>query len=971
MKFDSEKYELLLQLPIDELKSEGYLFKHRKSGARVALVANDDENKVFSIGFRTPPPDSTGVPHILEHSVLCGSDKYPVKDPFIELAKGSLNTFLNAITYPDKTIYPVASCNDADFKNLMDVYMDAALHPLIDSRKEVFLQEGWHYEMENEDAPLTYNGVVYNEMKGAYSAPDDVLGRYCINSLYPDTSYGTESGGDPKNIPDLTYENFVAFHKKLYHPANSYIYLYGNCDMEERLEYLDREYLCHYDAITVDSELKTQAPFAHTRHVEAEYSVTEEEGTQGKSYLAYNFSISDSLDTKTCYGMEILDYALLSAPGAPVKQALIDAGIGSDVYSSYEDGIKQPMFSIIAKDTDPEREEEFVAIIRSTLEDLVENGLNRQTLMAGINSEEFKYREADFGRFPKGLMYGLNLMSTWLYDEKHPFDRLALNEVYEFLKANVDTGFFEGLIDKYLLKNQHASLVVLKPVIDLTSREEERVAAKLAAYKASLTKEEIRAIVEQTAALKAYQSEPNTEEELQCIPLLSREDIRKEIIPLTNEITELGGVTVDHHDIYTNGIGYLNLCFDVAGVEDEDLPYLGILGAAMGYIDTDGHAFDEFSNEVDIHTGGIFPDFTIYQDFEEQDRFTAMFQIKSKALLTKFDKVFALIREMMYTSHYGDGKRMKEILLENKSHLQEKLLAAGHAAAIGEAGSQLSEGDRIQALTSGIPYYDFISDILAHYEERRKTIADKLDQLTKTILCRKNLTVSITADEEQYAPVRGLLEQFILSLPEGDGYRATRHFTYGAKKIGYKTAGQVNYVARVGNYKKHGQAYAPALKVMKTILGYDYLWNQVRVLGGAYGCMNGFDLYGNGYFVSYRDPNCANTNAVYEKVPEYLESFEVSEREMTKYIIGTFSEMDVPLTPSTRATRSFAMYMRRIPEEFLQQDRDAVLATTPDKIRALAPIVSAVLSDESMVVIGSSDTITKDAAMFDEIRTLA
>ncbi len=971
MNYNKNVYELLFEQNIDELKSVGYLFKHKKSGARIAIVSNDDENKVFSIGFRTPPSDSTGVPHILEHSVLCGSDKYPVKDPFIELAKGSLNTFLNAMTFPDKTIYPVASCNDADFKNLMDVYMDAVLHPLIGSRKEVFLQEGWHFEMENAEAPLTYNGVVYNEMKGAFSSPDDVLLRYCMNSLYPDTSYATESGGDPKNIPDLTYEAFVEFHKKLYHPANSYIYIYGNCDMTERLEYLDREYLSKYDAIQVDSELKVQTPFTQMQRVETEYSVTAEEGTEKKTYLAYNFSICDALDLETVFGFSILEYALLAAPGAPVKQALTDAGLGDEIYSSFDDGVRQPFLSIVAKNTDPDREEEFVKIIRDTLTDLVKNGLNKQTLEAGINSDEFKYREADFGRFPKGLMYGINMLTTWLYDENHPFDRIALNKAYQFLKDNLNTGFFEGLIEKYLLNNPHSSLVVLKPVVDLASKEEAKLAEKLAKIKANLSAEEIDAIVKQTADLKAYQAEPSTEEELKSIPLLTREDIRKESIPLYNDFSEMDGVPVAHHNIYTNGIGYLNLSFDIHCVPDEDIPYLGILSAAIGYVDTDAHSFEEFSNEVDIFTGGIAPDFTSYQNYKNLKEYRHMFQVKAKALTTRFDKVFALIQEMVYTSHYDDYKRLKEILAESRSIMQGKLISAGHGTAIAEASAQYDEAARIGTLATGIYFYDFLGDILDNFEEKKSTVAQKLANLVDLIFNKDNLIVSVTVAKEEAAPVMEELAKFLSALPQGGKPVVERAFTYERKKIAYKTAGQVNYVARVGNFCAAGLEHKPALTVLKTIMGYEYLWTNIRVLGGAYGCMSNFGKNGKSYFVSYRDPNCRKTNEVYEGVPAYVAGFDVSEREMTKYIIGTFSTIDTPMSPAAKGSRSFSSWMSNITYEELQEERDGLIATGVDDIRSCAPIMQAILDNGCMVVVGSNDAITKDADMFDEIRTLA
>ncbi len=971
MKFDSTKYDLVLNTNIEELKSEGFLLKHKKSGARVVILSNDDENKVFSIGFKTPPPDSTGVPHILEHSVLCGSEKYPAKDPFVELAKGSLNTFLNAITYPDKTAYPIASCNDVDFKNIMDVYMDAVLNPNIYSRKQIFLQEGWHYEMESVDAPLTYNGVVYNEMKGAFSSPDDVLARYCLNSLYPDTSYSTESGGDPECIPDLSYEDFLAFHKKLYHPSNSYIYIYGNCDMAERLEYLDREYLSKYDFLSVDSEIEEQKPFDSMKKVEADYSVTEEEGTKDKTYLAYNVSIENSLDTKLYLAFQILDYALLSAPGAPVKQALTDAGIGEEIFSNYENGIKQPMLTIAAKNTDESRTDEFLDIIKNTLKEIVKNGINKDSLRAGINSFEFRYREADFGRFPKGLMYGLNLMDSWLYDEKSPFIHLAQNDTYQFMKDNVDTGYFEQLVEKYLINNTHSSLVVLKPVVNLTAINDKKTADKLAAYKATLSKEDIERIVRETNELKEYQSEPTPDKDLESIPMLSRKDISKDIVPLYNDIKTVDGVMVDHHNIYTNGIGYLNLSFDIASVEDEDIPYVGLLGNVIGYIDTKEHSFDELSNEVDMHTGGIFPDFSSYQDIHDRKKVSARFSMKCKALTSEYGKAFELIKEMMYESKYDDHKRMKEIIAEVKSRIQAKILSAGHSVAMGECMSQFSETGRYAALTSGIPYSEFISDLYEHFDERKDEITNKLNKVSEQIFAKNRLIVSYTADDADYKAIEPQLQKYIAELPVNTTEAANRHFEFMKNRIGYKTASQVNYVARCGNFCDAGLDYDASLKVLRTMMGYDYLWTNIRVKGGAYGCMSGFSVTGQGYFVSYRDPNVAATNTIYDEAVDYVKNFAASEREMTKYIIGTFSDMDTPLTPSGKGSRSFESLLRGVDEDYYKKDRLKVLSTEPEDINKLTPTIKAILDAGYLCVIGNGDKIEKDSELFDEIRSLA
>ena len=505
-------YTLIEEKNLTDIRSRGYLLQHKKSGARIAVVSNDDANKVFYIGFRTPPEDCTGVAHIVEHTVLCGSERFPAKDPFVELVKGSLNTFLNAMTYPDKTVYPVASCNDADFQNLMHVYMDAVLHPNIYKRKEIFQQEGWHYELEEKDAPITLNGVVYNEMKGAFSSPEGVLEREILNSLFPDTTYGNESGGDPVHIPELTYEAYLDFHRRYYHPCNAYLYLYGDMDFEEKLSWLDREYLSDYEAIAVDSAIRRQKPFDQVRSVSRKYSIAGNEPLADHTFLSYNIAIGDSLDKKRYHAFEILDYALLNAPGAPLKKALLDAGIGRDIMGSYDNGTYQPIFSIIAKNANAEEETRFAEIIREVLREQAAGGLNKQSLLAGINSAEFRYREADFGVYPKGLMYGLQMLDSWLYDDTKPFLHLETLAVYQYLREQVETDYFETLIRDCMLCNTHVSMVKIEPERGLNAKNEAELAKRLAAYKDSRSEAELEALIADTKRLKAYQEEPSPRE---------------------------------------------------------------------------------------------------------------------------------------------------------------------------------------------------------------------------------------------------------------------------------------------------------------------------------------------------------------------------------------------------------------------------------------------------------------------------
>ncbi len=635
--YDLNAYEVLQTEDLSDLKSKGTLLKHKKSGARVLLMENDDENKVFTIGFRTPPSDSTGVPHIMEHSVLCGSKEFPVKDPFVELVKGSLNTFLNAMTYPDKTVYPVASCNDKDFQNLMHVYMDAVFYPNIYQNDKTFRQEGWSYKLDDPDGELTISGVVYNEMKGAFSSPEGVLDRVVLNSLFPDNAYSVESGGDPEVIPELTYEQFLNFHRKYYHPSNSYIYLYGDMNMEEKLRWLDEKYLSDFENEPVDSEIHLQKPFTEMKEVVQEYSIASEESEEDNTYLSYNKVIGTTLDEKLYLAFEILDYALLSAPGAPLKKALLDAGVGKDISGSYDNGVYQPIFSVISKNANVEQKEEFVRVIEDTLKDIVKNGINKKALRAGINYHEFRFREADFGNYPRGLMYGLQLFDSWLYDETKPFIHMQAIPTFEFLKEQVETGYFEELIQKYLLDNTHGSIVIIKPERGRTARMDKELADKLQAYKDSLSKEEIDALVKATKELEEYQEEESAPEDLAKIPVLGREDISREIAPIYNKELETSGVKLVHHEVETNGIGYTALLFDLSGIPEEKLPYISILQSVLGIINTKNYEYSELFNEINVHTGGIGTSLELYTDVTKvkEKEFRATFEIKGKALYPK------------------------------------------------------------------------------------------------------------------------------------------------------------------------------------------------------------------------------------------------------------------------------------------------------------------------------------------------
>ncbi len=967
---DLSAYEIIKEQELADLNSRGYLLRHKKSGARISIISNDDENKVFYVGFRTPPKDSTGVAHIIEHTVLCGSDKFPVKDPFVELVKGSLNTFLNAITYADKTVYPVASCNDKDFANLMDVYLDAVFHPNIYKKKEIFKQEGWHYELEDKDAPITINGVVYNEMKGAFSSPEGVLDRLVLNSLFPDTPYSNESGGDPERIPELTYENYLEFHKTYYHPSNAFIYLYGNMDAAEKLQWLDKEYLCNYDEITVDSKIPLQKPFDAPREVKEKYSIASGESEKDNTYISYNMAIGTTLDPKLYLAFDVLDYALLNAPGAPLKKALLDAKIGKDIMGSYDSSTYQPIFSVAAKNANPQQKEEFVRIIRDTLKEQVENGVNKKALLAGINSSEFKYREADYGQFPKGLIYGLQSLDSWLYDENEPFMHLEAAPVFAFLKEMAGTDYFEKLIQKYMLDNTHVSVVMIEPECGLNAKNEKKLEEKLAAYKASLTEKEIEALIADTAHLKKYQEEPSPREDLEKIPMLTRADMKKEAAPFINEERDCDGTTLLFHGMFTNRINYLDLLFDVTDLSEEEIPYLGILKAVLGYMDTERFGYADLANEINLYTGGVSSSIGVYPGVKKPDSYQAKFEVRTKVLYENTGKAMDIIRDILAKTELTDEKRLYEILAQAKSRLQMSLSSAGHSVSAIRAMSYFSKTAYYNDMTGGIALYRVIADYEEHFEEKKDILVKKLDTLRRKIFCSARLMISLTADTDGYDAAYGEIKKLkeILYSDVAETEIPVLHCV--KKNEGFLDASQVQYVSRAGNFVEKGFSYTGALRILKVILSYDYLWINVRVKGGAYGCMSGFMRNGDAYFTSYRDPNLGKTNEIYEKTPDYLREFTADERDMTKYIIGTISDLDTPLNPSAKGQRSLSAYLTGVTYADVQRERDEVINAEPENIRALADLIAAVLSDNNFCVIGNEDAVKGEKELFDTIEKL-
>ena len=965
---DYKNYILEEQRNLPELSGTGYVLRHEKTGARVLLVENDDINKVFSIAFRTTPEDDTGVAHILEHSVLCGSEKFPAKNPFVELAKGSLNTFLNAMTYPDKTVYPIASCNAQDYHNLMHVYLEAVFFPNIYKRDEILKQEGWHYELEDKDGELIFNGVVYNEMKGALSSPDSQLERKIQGSLLKDTTYAFESGGDPDAIPQLTRENFLAFHTRFYHPSNSYIYLYGDVDFAKELEFIDREYLSRFDRRECYSEVGFQEPYKEPLTIKDTYSVTEDE-EQG-TYFSYNVAVGDSGDAEMSLAMQILDYVLFTMPGAPVKQALIDAGIGKEIDSFYDGGIRQPIFSISAKQAKEGQEQLFIDTVEAALEKEIKEGINKRAILSAINNYEFKFRESSYGRYPKGLIYGLNFLNTWLYDDSKALELADSLTPLARLREKVETGYFEELLKTCFLENTHKSFVNLYPEVDKNARNEQHLKEQLARLKDSLDSQQIYYLVRDTERLKEYQNTPSTQEELETIPMLSLDDISREVRPFKNRETVIGGLNTVVHSYKTNGIMYLNFCFDMTELPEELVPYATLLVDLYRYVDTEHYSYNELATEINLRVGGLSAMTGIFPLVWKKHGFRPFFSFQVKCLENQVEDAVELVREVMLTSRFDDEKRMKELFSELVSRSETRIPATGHAYAAARAMSYVDPVSAYKERAEGLDYYYLIKDIEKNYDSVKDKVTRLLKEAMNSIFRQENLTMSLTGEYDYEAILEEPLRAFAKCLPDGACVRSVPVILPEKKNEAFKVSSQVQYVAAAGSYDLDRHPYTGALQVLKIIMSYDYLWVNVGVKGGAYGSMCNFTRDGFGYFTSYRDPNVKATLDIYRGVGDYVRSFEVSDRDMTKNVIGTISGIDQPLDASALGARSFGAWQSGMTQEQAEKERIQILETDQETIRGLADYMDEITSAGAVCAIGNHEKLEEDADAFDRLTTL-
>ena len=966
-------YEKKEERFLEDINSLGLVFRHRKTGARICVISNDDPNKTFCAAFRTPPENSTGVPHIIEHTVLCGSDSFPARDPFMQLAKGSLHTFLNAMTYPDKTLYPVASYNDKDFQNLMHVYLDAVFYPNLYKRKEIFMQEGWHYHIEDADKPLEINGVVYSEMKGAMSSPDSIVFEELIAQLYPDSTYGVNSGGDPDVIPSLTYEYYTDFHRKYYHPSNSYIFLYGDMDVVEKLNWIDEHYLSRFNRLEIDSSVKTAKPFGALKEAVKNYSIAEDEDEEGKTYFAFACSCGSSLDSEEREAWDFISEVLLDMPGAPLKQALLDAGIGQDIYGGFENHLLTPAFVVVAKNTKKEDKQRFRDIIFETLEKIVNEGINEKALLGMVNNAEYRWRESDYGGTSKGIYYVIDMLQTWLYNDEMAFDSLYKNRRYARLRELIGTSYYTDLIKKRILENSHAVLLSLEPEKGLTEKKNALLAKKLADYKASLSKEEIDGLVSATKKLIAYQTAETTEEELSCIPSIERTDIKREAENFSNIGFSLAGFPAVRHDYNTNGITYLKLLFDIGPVPTEKLPYLSFLTGVLGQIDTAKHTASDLSSEIKINTGDISFGIANYKIYGKRDESKLVFTVNIKAFADKIPYALQLASEIITSSNFDDAKRLREILGEDISSKQRQFIGRGNSVGIARIKSYYTRRGVIEEYLGGVDNYKFKKDIFDNYDERKAELCSSLRAAAGYIFNPKNMTVSVTADEAGVKAAEAAIPAFAKDADtvSHENLGEPAEIVPAVKNEGFMTTSLIQFLVRGGNLFDAGYAFDGALCVVKTAVNCDYLYNLIRLKGGAYGC--GCDFAsdtGDVFFYSYRDPKLAETDDVYMKTPEFVSSLSPDDAELTKYIIGTFSGIDTPKSISGKIGYSLSAYLTGRKYEEVQRIREQILDVTVEKMRSTSKLIEDVLSQNYKCCVGNAQKIKENSGMFGSVENI-
>ena len=949
---------------VEEVDDWCLYFIHEKSGAKLLKVDADDANKLFSVSFKTTPEHDYGTPHIMEHSVLNGSENFPVKSPFDLLVKGSLNTFINAMTGSDFTTYPVASMNEKDYFNLMHVYMDAVFNPMLHKDPKILKQEGWHYELDDIDGEIVYKGVVYNEMKGAFSSPGSELNYQVNKILFPDNTYGASSGGHPSAIPGLTYEYFKNFHKKYYHPSNSFVLLYGDADLDKELEFLDREYFSNYEKSEEKVEIPLQEPFKERKVAEKPYSVPEGSNTKDKTFLSYSFVAGLNTDQELTMALNILSEALVNHESAPLRLALQEAGIGKDI-SSWSSSSKQNVFQIRVKNANPEDKEKFEEIVFNTLEKVSQEGFDEETIEGILNRMEFRLREGNSPQ--KGLMYLFSVKNGLLFADD-PFMGLEYEKPLANVKKGIENGLLENMIKEHLIDNPHALLLVLKPQPGLENEIAEKTKEKLAEYKASLSKEELEKLVQETKELKEHQQKKDSPEDIATVPMLSLSDISKEVQWYEIAEKSVQKTPVLHYEDFTSNIVYGTLYFDMHTLPKELIPFANLLSQLLGNLNTENYTYGELDNALNIHTGGFYTYLTSYLENYSDDKLSPKFIVSAKATVDKTDKLFDLTAEILNNTRLDDIDRLKEMMIRHQSQMESRTKNNGVGVATTRLSSYYSNHGMYNEITGGLSYYDFITDLTHNFDAKQEDIVAKLKETAQLLFNKNNVIGGITCSDENYKIYQTEFGKFVSTLSDEEVQANDWTFDLEVKNEGLMSASMVQYVVKGYDYKKLNYEWDGKMRVLNQVMSRDYLQNKIRVMGGAYGGWANFSPAGDAYFASYRDPNLKETFDNYDAAPDFLKDFEADEKEMTRFIIGTISNIDRPTTASQRGSIAINNYFIQRTKAEMEKERNAILNTTAEDIRSYEQMIRDIMEQDIICVFGNDQKIKDHKDLFKETK---
>lgn len=963
----NNNYQLIDQRFVKYADAEVYLLRHKKSGARVIKIANSDKNKTFGITFKTQPDSDCGTPHILEHSVLNGSKKYPVKSPFDQLLKGSLSTFLNAMTGSELTMYPVASICEKDYFNLMDVYLDAVFNPLIYSDPRIMKQEGWRIMLNSPDDMPAYTGVVYNEMKGYFSDPLRELDFRIAQNLFPDNGYSKCSGGYPSEITKLTQDKFVAFHKKFYHPENSYIFFYGDADFEKELEVLDSNYLCHYDIKGNNYDIPIQKPFAAPKTISCNYPAAEGTDPETDSYLALSFVTGLNTDTKLCLALDILADVLVYQESGAIRKAFQQSGLGSDIDVSFENS-QQPVFTFIGHQCNAQDGEKFKNLILDTLKNVVKEGVDKNTITAVVNRREFSIREGNDAQ--KGIKLLFELIMPWLFDD-NAIQYLEIPDVLAQLKKDIANGYLEKVIEKYFIQNTHSLLTTLAPKAGLEEENEAKTFQYLADYKQSLSQPQLEKLIQDTKDLDAFQNAEETPEQLKCIPVLSKEDLNPKAEDFPLDIINNGETEILCRRDTTNGIVYCNLMFDARTLDFEDLPYLALLGELLVKLNTENYDYETLDNMFKTYTGGVSTFANLYAKVSNGEKTCfPKFNFSTKALSENAEKALSLLEEIVLRTKFDDIRRIKEMVTRIASQLESEASSMPFYYVRNRADSYYDNASYINEYLEGIDYYFFIKDLNENFDSRANALVDKLQKVYHQIVNKTYMKLVLASEDDDREKMLSLYDAMLKRLPADNTPLKEWNINPTPKNEGFTGTSKVQYVIKSYNFKNLDFEWSGAINVLNKILSLNYLHNAIRVRGGAYGCFAQLSFDGVMNFASFRDPNLVETLSVYNNVADFVSQLDITPDEMLKYIIGTISGIDQPMTVAQRTNAAVSRYLNGRKLERIQKIRDQIINATVDDVKKAVVILKAFTEKGSVCVYGGEDKIKNNAKLFDKILKL-